>query len=51
MAVAKKSRCWWFVQLIENLPADWAEQLHGLMLPGCYIVHDRDFKIEEDGTP
>ena len=50
MAVSKKSRCWWFVQLIENLPDDWADQLHGLMLPGCYIVHDRDLKIEEDGT-
>ncbi len=45
----KKSRCWWFVQLIENLPEDWRDQLHELMLPGCYIVHDRDTRIDDEG--
>lgn len=47
---AKKSRCWWFVQLVENLPADWESQLAELMLPGCYIVHDRDTRIDEEGN-
>ena len=46
---SKKSRCWRFVQLIENLPEDWRDQLHELMLPGCYIVHDRDTRIDDDG--
>lgn len=46
----KKSRCWWFVQLIENLPDDWRDQLHELMLPGCFIVHDRDTRIDDDGN-
>lgn len=49
MASPKKSRCWWFVQLIENLPEDWEAQLHELMLPGCYIVHDRDTRIDDEG--
>lgn len=50
MAAPKKSRCWWFVQLVENLPEDWRDQLHELMLPGCFIVHDRDTRIDDDGN-
>ncbi|WP_251230736.1 Rep family protein [Adlercreutzia aquisgranensis] len=50
MAVSKKSRCWWFVQLLENLPADWRTQLHELMIPGAYIVHDRDTVIGDEGV-
>lgn len=42
----KKARSWWFVQRIDNLPDDWEEQLHQLLIPGCYIVHDRDTKID-----
>lgn len=44
-----KSRCWWFVQLVENLPDNWEDELQQLMLPGCYIVHDRDVRIDEEG--
>lgn len=52
MAVSnpKKSRCWWFVQLVEYLPDNWRDQLHDLMLPGCFIVHDRDTRIDDDGN-
>lgn len=50
MAANSKSRCWWFVQLVDNLPADWEDELQQLMLPGCYIVHDRDTRHQEDGT-
>jgi len=50
MAVSKKSRCWWFVQLLENLPADWRTQLHELMIPGAYIVHDRDTVTDDEGV-
>lgn len=48
MAVTK-SRCWWFVQLIENLPESWRSDLEELMIPGAYIVHDRDTRIDEEG--
>lgn len=45
----KRSRHWWFVQVLDNLPADWETQLTELMIPGCYIVHDRDTKLNESG--
>ena len=45
MAV-RKSRTWWFVQRLDLLPDDWQEQLEGLMIPGCYIVHDCDTKTD-----
>ena len=44
-----RSRCWWFVQLLENLPGDWEHQLKELMIPGAYIVHDRDTRFTEEG--
>ncbi len=46
---AKKSRCWWFVQQLQYLPENWESELAELMLPGCYIVHDRDTRVDEDG--
>lgn len=45
----KRSRNWWFVQVVDNLPDDWRTQLVELMIPGCYIVHDRDTKLTEEG--
>ncbi len=47
MAV-KKCRTWWFVQLVENLPHDWEKTLEDLLIPGCYIVHDRDEKLDDE---
>ncbi len=44
--VNKRSRCWWFVQLIDNLPEDWESKLYDMVLPGCYIVHDQDTKLD-----
>lgn len=49
MAVSKRSRHWWFVQVLDNLPEDWRTQLTELMIPGCFIVHDRDTKLNEEG--
>lgn len=43
----RKCRTWWFVQRIDNLPDDWREQLSGLLVPGCYIVHDKDTAIDD----
>lgn len=48
MAGSKKCRNWWFVQRIDQLPADWRTQLDELMIPGCYIVHERDTKLDID---
>lgn len=48
MANEVKSRCWWFVQKVDNLPEDWRDQLADLMIPGAFIVHDRCFKIDEE---
>ena len=45
MAV-KKCRTWWFVQRIDNLPRDWEKILEDLLIPGAYIVHDRDTKLD-----
>lgn len=47
MAV-KKCRTWWFVQRIDNLPRDWEKILEDLLIPGAYIVHDRDTKLDEE---
>lgn len=49
MTTSKKCRNWWFVQRIDNMPEDWRTQLDELMIPGCYIVHDRDTKLSESG--
>ncbi len=45
----KKCRCWWYVQLVENLPVNWRDQLRELMIPGAFVVHDRDVELTEDG--
>lgn len=47
-STAKKSRSWWFVQLIENLPDDWQSQLYECVIPGCYIIHDKDEKRDDE---
>lgn len=39
---SQRSRTWWFVQLLENLPDSWEDDLKELMMPLCYIVHDKD---------
>lgn len=48
--MTKKCRNWWFVQRIDQLPENWQSLLNELMIPGCYIVHDRDTKLDEDGV-
>lgn len=37
-----------FVQLIENLPEDWEKIAENLLLPICWIIHDKDRYTEDD---
>ncbi len=43
-----RSRNWWFVQRIDNLPENWESQLIELAIPCCYVVHDMDRKPLDD---
>lgn len=47
--IDKKSRCWWFVQKIENMPENWRELLEEMVMPCAYIVHDKDWDYTDEG--
>lgn len=40
--MAQKSRCYAFVQKLENLPDNWQKLFEDCVIPSCFIIHDQD---------
>ena len=45
---SERRRYWWFVQKVCNLPENWEQLFCDLLVPGAYILHDKDYYTADD---